>query len=226
MNNRNLGRIEEYTRNSNNMNVKNKFSTIVDAFQYAEDDLSLLRRVFRRMRIEPKVASALCALCIGYEEIINDNGMSAYEQSSFDDTLVDIVRASTAAANTRARSVSESNNQFDTIRTAITSPGQVDQVLSELSDIADLSEDECIQNGHRFNGYKCDVRPSQQNRCGLTTSMNCRKGSLTGQTYCESVPGTNRCRLSNHGKNSKDRKTVKRQIDNRFQDARRTYLGR
>lgn len=233
MNARTLGRIEEYSRNTNSLNelgpvVKDKLSTIVDSFQYAdEDDLALLRRVVRRIRIEPKVASALCALCVGYEELVEGNGMNTQQKNAFDDVIVDTVRASAAASRTRSRSVSESENQFDTIRNSIMEPGEMDQELLDLNNLADLTADECVQNGNRWLGYKCDIRPTPgSNRCGLTTAMGCRKGASTGHRYCENVPGTNRCRLSDHGKTSKDRKEIKRQIDARFQDARRAYVGR
>jgi predicted N-formylglutamate amidohydrolase len=214
MNSSNLGRIDKYARDNEEARVK--MGTLVDAFQYTPVERSLLRRVMNAMIHNSRIASAMCALCIGYEAHTTE--LSIGDRDEFNETMKRIAKASSAALV---------DADYDRIRTVIMNPTLPDPILTQLSNTADIPADACNTPDYRYKQYKCDIRPVHGSAsCGLNTNLGCQKGSQIGTEYCEAVPGSNRCRLTPLGKSSGERKEMKRRIDDRFRSARTDYLNR
>ena len=189
--------------------LRNKFLNLVDAFEYAPDtkDQRLLTAVLNRMTISPGLASAMCALCVGYEDLTDS--MRPREKESTDKMLRSIGRITKRIPNT------------ETLRRHIRSepvPQNVnpDNELAYIERLVGLNEEACLENGGQYRNNRCNVvKDNEDLRCGLNTRFNCEYGSTVGMRYCTENQDGTRCTLSDRGRKSKKRKDAKRRSEQR-----------
>lgn len=194
-----LRNIRNYT--TDNQDLRKKFLNVVDSFEYASDpkDRRILTMVLNRMTVSPSLASSMCALCVGYEDIMEN--MSRRDKTNVDKLLRSVGR------------VSKRHPDTDMIRRYIDSEElshNDDDELSYLENLVGLNEDDCKENGGKYRNNRCDiVKDDQDLRCGLSTRFNCQYGSTVGMRYCSENPQGTRCVLSEMGRKSRKRKDAK-----------------
>jgi hypothetical protein len=207
-----LRRIQEYA--SENPETRPKLVSIVDAFEYVDDqqDLSLLTRLLNRMMLSPGLASAVCSLGAGYEQAL-------------DALTPDQVPAYNRTVKSVGRIAYKNRDLIDVLRSHVAADEARDATVESLVRIAGMDRTECAAENNRFRKYKCDVpKDVGVEQCGLNTNFTCEKGVLSGASNCDVGPG-NRCRLSDIGRENKERANGRRRVKEITNAARLAYLS-
>jgi hypothetical protein len=184
----------------------------VDAFEYVSDDVAdvqLLTRAMNRMLLNPRVASALCALCTGYEDSLFNK----------DDAATTMFNKQIKQTGKLARD----DNQRPQLRHHLTTDAHVDPEMEELKRIGGLTRDQCQTENQRWKQYKCAPRKElNSNVCGLNTNFGCEKGVRNAPSNCV-LQANNLCGLSDVGRRNKERISGRRHVRNLTMDARDQY---
>jgi len=219
MSQRSINRIGTY--GERNPNTRRKLGSILDAFEYVGDerqDLVLLTRLLNRMVLSPGLASAVCSLGVGYEQLVG--------------TLPpDQVPAFNGIVKSVGRIAVHHPDSIVDLRTrlaVVAGGGDLgDAVVDSLVRTAGLGRVACAAENNRFRTYKCDVpKEVGVDQCGLNTNFACERGISTGGDNCEIADGSNRCRLSAVGKRNKARLEGRRQVWESTAGARAAYNNR
>ena len=206
-----LKRIQQYA--SEHPDTRRKLVSIVDAYEYTDDpqDLSLLTRLLNRMVISPRLASAVCSMGVGYEQAINA-------------LTPDQVPAYSRTVKSVGRIAYKNRDLIDVLRSHVETDEARDATIESLVRIAGMDRTQCAEENNRFRKYKCDVpKDVGVEQCGLNTNFTCEKGVLSGASNCDVGPG-NRCRLSNIGRENKERANGRRRVKEITNAARLEYL--
>lgn len=212
MNQRVLDKIQNYT--TMHPDVRRQFVTVIDAFEYVDDeaDMAMLNRLMNRMILSPALASAVCSLGVGYEQTVGR--LPPDRVPDFNATL----KSAGHLAYKHRDSIAE-------LRVRVTSARVGDESIESLVRIASLNRPACAAANNRFRGYKCDVpKEAGIEQCGLNTNFTCEKGITSGATNCEIGAG-NRCRLSLVGKQNKERAAGRKRVDAITNAAKVAYLA-
>ena len=205
-------RVQNYV--SENPDTRRKLVSVLDAFDYVDDrqDTAMLTRLLNRMVLSPRLASAICALGVGYEEAINalpPNEIPAYN----------------ATIRSVGRVAAKSDDDLDVLRVWVTTDVDHDEEIENLVRIASMSRTQCAATNNRFRGYKCDVpKEVGVEQCGLNTNFTCEKGVTSGVGNCDAGDG-NRCRLSLIGKENKERTSGRKRVKAITNAARLAHLA-
>jgi hypothetical protein len=210
MNETNLKKIETYSRK--NPDKRALLMSKIDAFAHVGDeitDMFLLRRIFKRMKEKPAIASCICSLGAGYEHI------AAADKPELDDIINRMIRAFVAG---RA-------DGFARVIERVETPEVMNPDIQRLMDVSILERDACVEAGNRFDKYKCNIRTDPHSQsCGVNTNYLCVSGGAAGSDLCERRGG--RCALTEDGKKNVFRKEGKKFTTTETMAARTAYRAR
>lgn len=212
-----MDRIGTYA--ARNHTTRQKLVSILDAFEYVGDDqkdLMLLTRLLNRMVISPGLASAVCSLGVGYEQLVDS--MRPDQVPAFNRVVKSVGRI----AYKHPDSIVDLHTRLN-----IVAGDGGDVVVNALVRTAGLDRLACATENNRFRRYKCDVpKEVGVEQCGLNTNFACERGISTGGDNCEIAEGSNRCRLSAVGKQNKARIDGRKQVWESTAIARAAYNNR